>query len=375
MKPTQKIDLILADYLAKGAVGVSLAYAIDGSPINAIAAGIADRRDLSPVGTGRLFKIGSCTKTFVVAALLKLLEDKRIDLATPISRWFPDVPGSDGIAVHQLVNHRNGLPEFEYGISMDYGRQWKPEELVDLAFKVGRQEQPGGPAVYNNTGYALAGILIENLSGKQLGAYVREVILEPLGLQHTWSPATEPFPENELVRGYYHRPPPDSSTPVGKTVGEIASGGEMWRMEGVLPFSNDLQDSTETFPNSGAFALGDMVSTPTDMVTFMRSLFAGDVLPIASLSQMVEDRAPVAFPGTRMREAGMGVFASDYGNRTFFGHQGSIPGYVCTMQHDPESKVTIAITTNVGSGRRLSFQASGLHPVVDAVIGAVDEGT
>ena len=46
----------------------------------------------------------------------------------------------------------------------------------------------------------------------------------------------------------------------------------------------------------------------------------------------------------------------------------SIPGYVAVMLHDPESDLTIAMTSNVGSGNRLSFQASGLHPVVDQAI-------
>ena len=72
-----------------------------------------------------------------------------------------------------------------------------------------------------------------------------------------------------------------------------------------------------------------------------------------------------------MRATGAGLFQSSYGGRLFYGHQGSIPGYVCVMQHDPRSALTIVMASNVGSGNRLSFQASGLHAVVDRAIGVI----
>jgi D-alanyl-D-alanine carboxypeptidase len=365
---TERVQGLMANYISHGGVGASMAYAIADGPVETIVAGVADRVSNASVTPDSLFKIGSCTKTFFVAAYLQLLKDQNIPIQTLASCWFPDVPGADKISLVQLVNHRNGLPEFEYGVSMDFNRHWTPTELVDLAFEVGEQKPSGGPAVYNNTGYALAGILLETLSGKSVGAYVREIVLEPLGLHNTWSPATEPYPDSQLVRGHYHRPKPDPVAPSGKSASGIASGGEMWRMEGVLPYSDDLQDSSATFPYSAAFALGDMLSTPTEMVVFMRSLFGGKVVPDGLLKIMSEQRAPVSFPGTRMRETGAGMFVSDYGDRSFYGHQGSIPGYVCAMQHSPESGLTIAMTTNIGSGNRMTFQASGLHNVIDDAI-------
>jgi D-alanyl-D-alanine carboxypeptidase len=104
------------------------------------------------------------------------------------------------------------------------------------------------------------------------------------------------------------------------------------------------------------------------MVAFMRGLFSGRLLSPPFFAEMFEGRVPASFPGTRMRETGAGMFQSAYADRAFYGHQGSIPGYVAVMLHDPESSLTIAMTSNVGSGNRLSFQASGLHPVVDEAI-------
>src|SRR5262245_22589698 len=131
----EKIGGLLADYIAQGAVGASIAFALDGQPAEAITAGLADRRDGTRVTPDRIFKIGSCTKTFVAAALVRLAADGNVDLGAPIAQWFPDLPGAKEIAVRQLVNHRSGLPEFEYDIPMDPGRVWKPSELVDIAFR------------------------------------------------------------------------------------------------------------------------------------------------------------------------------------------------------------------------------------------------
>lgn len=361
-----QLNALLATYRADGAVGASLAFSLAGGDTLAVTAGVADRQTGAPVTPERLFKIGSCTKTFVAAALMKLVEEGKAELDAPIAKWFPDLPGAGEVTVLQLVNHRGGLPEFEYDIPMDPSLVWTPAQLVDLAFKVGGQTAPGGGAVYNNTGYVLAGMLIEAASGLSLGQYVREKVLEPLGLRDTWSPATESFPEERMVRGYYHRP-----RPAAAASNALAAGGEMWRMDGVLPYSDDLQDSSNSFPFSGAYGCGDMVATPSDLVGFMNGLLEGRLLPPALLSAMKDGRSTVSYPGTRLRETGAGLIASEYAGRLVLGHQGSIPGYVTVMEHDPATRLTIAMTSNVGSGNRLSFYASGVHPVLDQAISII----
>lgn len=363
------LSRLLQGYLNDGAVGVSLAFSRGDGEIATVTSGLSDRARGIPVSPTQLFKIGSCTKTFTVAALMKLAESGAVDLGTPISHWFPDLPGAAAISVRQLVNHRGGLPEFEYDIPMTLDRIWTPAELVDLAFQVGGQTAPGGPAVYNNTGYVLAGMLIEAVTGQPLGTYVRHHVLEPLGVENTWSPSTESFPQERMVRGYYHRPPPAADA--GSSV---AAGAEMWRMDGVLPYSDALQDSSDSFPFTAAYGCGDMVSTPGDMVAFMRTLFGGRLLTDGMFREMSEGRVAVSFTGTRMRETGVGLFQSSYADRLLYGHQGSIPGYVTVMQHEPISGLTIAMTSNVGSGYRMSFYASGLHQLLDRAVGIILDG-
>ncbi|RUY86016.1 class A beta-lactamase-related serine hydrolase, partial [Mesorhizobium sp. M7A.F.Ca.CA.001.10.2.1] len=94
----EDLNALLKTYLTDGAVGASLAYSTGAAP-TALTAGLADREHGIAVSPDRLFKIGSCTKTFVAAALVKLAQDGKLDLGAPIASWFPDLPGAEDISV------------------------------------------------------------------------------------------------------------------------------------------------------------------------------------------------------------------------------------------------------------------------------------
>ena len=91
-------------------------------------------------------------------------------------------------------------------------------------------------------------------------------------------------------------------------------------------------------------------------------------LPPAALALMTEDPIDAGFPGTRMAKSGAGLFTMRYAEREVLGHQGSMPGYVTVMAHDPHSGVSAALTTNTGSGNRFSFYAAGLHAAFDEIL-------
>jgi D-alanyl-D-alanine carboxypeptidase len=207
-------------------------------------------------------------------------------------------------------------------------------------------------------------MLIERLTGDTLAGQIRRRVLAPLGLADSFAAAGESFPAERLVHGYYYRPPlrpEDANLPFEK-------GGEMWKTGAVLGFSEELQDSTALFPFAGAYAAGDMVATASDLARFIEAVFAGELLRRETVAAMLGDLLPVQFLGTRMREGGAGLFALDYGGRRVFGHQGSMPGYVTLMAHDPASGASAALTTNTGTGNRLHFYATGLHQAFDEII-------
>ena len=121
-----RLQGILDDYVAQGIVGVSLALRAPGEEDVLIASGLADRTRQEPLTPDHLFRIASCTKTFVAACLLQLAQEGRLDLDEPITRWFPDLPKAKRLPVRILVNHRGGLPEFENHMPMISDRVWTP---------------------------------------------------------------------------------------------------------------------------------------------------------------------------------------------------------------------------------------------------------
>jgi D-alanyl-D-alanine carboxypeptidase len=364
-----RLQTILDGFVAKGIVGASAAIARASGSLVAAAAGLADRDRRIKATPSHLFKIGSVTKSFVAATMMRLAEDGVVDVKAPIARWFPSLPYADRITVRQLIDHRSGMPEFELRMPMAGERVWQPQEIVDLAYTVAPPSEPGQRASYTNTAFVVAGMLIEHLTGDTLAGQIRKRVSEPLGLADTYAAAGEAYPVERLVRGYYYRPPlrpEDANLPFEK-------GGEMWRTEGILGYSEELQDSSALFPFSGAYAAGDMVATASDLARFAAALFAGQLVRRETLAAMLGDLLPVSFLGTRMREGGAGLFALDYAGRRVFGHQGSMPGYVTVMAHDPASGASAALTTNSGSGNRLHFYARGLHEAFDEVIALAAE--
>ena len=360
-----ELQTLLDDFIAQGIVGAALTVR-SGTATTHWMAGVAERQTRQPVTPDHLFKIGSCTKTFVAATLMSLVQEGAVALDAPVAQWFPDLANAARITVRRLIDHSAGLPEFEYDMPMEPGRVWSPAEIVALAYAAGDTDEPGRICTYNNTGYVLAGQLIEALTGQTLAAQIRHRVLTPLGLRDSFAAAGEAFPQARLAHGYYHRPPP----PQGGESASVAEGREMWRTGGVLAHSEELQDSTTVFPMSGAYAAGDMVGSASDLAIFLQALVAGPLLAPAIRAEMIDRRRPMTMttPGTRIRESGAGVLAMEYAGRQVLGHQGSMPGYVTLMVHHRDSATTAALTTNTGSGDRRSFYASGLHGLMDDVL-------
>jgi D-alanyl-D-alanine carboxypeptidase len=357
------LNVILERFVDRGIAGASAAILVPGMPVVTATAGMANRAKGEKVTPEHLFKIASCTKTFVATTLVSLVASGEVSLDSPIGEWFPEFPALGGLTVRHLINHRSGLPEYEHDIPMGADEEWLPTEIVDFAFRVGIQSDPDQVVSYSNTGYVLAGALIERLTTSSLAEQIRKFVLSPLQLRSTYSLVEENFPDEQLARGYFYFP---KSTLLANAT--LAEGAEMWNMDGILERSPELQDSSYLFSPSALYAAGDMAASATDLVRFMDGLFANEILDTAGLATLTDNRWPADFPGTRIREAGAGLFLSSYAGRELLGHQGSVPGYVSLMLHDAETAINYALLTNTGSGNRLCFQASGLHTVMDEMV-------
>ena len=341
----ESLQSILDDYVSRGITGVSLALRLPGADEICLVSGLADRAGVEMLPQ-HVFRIGSCTKTFVAACIHRLVDEGRVDLDEPVRRWFPDLPRADEIPVRCLLNHRSGLPEFENHMPMISDRHWTPREIVDFAFEVTTQAAPWGPMQYNNTGYILAGIIVSKESGDvPLSTAIRSRLLEPLGLESTWCGTDETCPQHRVARGYMHA--------------EAESG--QWSIDGAGEPVDGVWDATDWFPLSGAGAAGDMLSTASDLARWMECLFDGAVVSAESLTAMTGKHNQASFPGSPITHCGHGILVSTIDGLELKGHIGQIPGHATAMAHHVDSGLSAALIQNSTAGDFESFFLAGIH--------------
>lgn len=212
--------------------------------------GTADHGDGDSAGTrpwtaGTVSTVGSVTKQFTAAAIVKLAEEGRLALDDSLPSFFDGVPPEKrGITLHHLLTHTSGLREAGAGDFDDVSR----EEVVRRAMNAGLASEPGEDYAYSNLGYSLLGAVVEEVTGSPYEAWVREHLFRPDGMHDT----------GYLLPGY--------------EPGRVAAGyrgGERWGT--VLE-----RIPADTGPSWILMANGGIHSTLLDMQRWMRALMATD---------------------------------------------------------------------------------------------------
>lgn len=275
--------------------------------------GVADKATKEPMAANLFMRIGSETKTFTVTALLRLVDQGKVGLDDPISKYVKGVPSGDRITLRQLAAMKSGIypytsdRAFERTMMRNPHRSFTPEQLLAYSFKHPLVFQPGEKFQYSNTNTILLGLVVEKVSRKPLAEFIRREVLEPAGLKQTVFPKGSEIPSPH-AHGYTHY------TPDGK-----------------------LADATG-WNASWAWAAGAMISTLDDLRTWASTLATGSLLSPATRDERMKD-AYEPFPGLRY---GLGMFEV----RGWLGHNGSLPGYQTVAVHLPARNATLVVLTN-----------------------------
>ncbi len=197
--------------------------------------GFANREKQIPYSEKTLATIGSVTKPFTATAIMLLLEQGKLRVEDPISKYFSNVPDDKkGITLHQLLTHSAGLPG---ALGDDYVAISK-EEFLQLVWKTPLSFVPGTSYDYSNVGYSLLGMIVEQVSGKSYDAFLQQNIFAPAGMKTAGY--TNPAADYSLLTHGYRKDGGDW----GDSKSKLWNGNEpYWHLKangGVLMSAEDL---------------------------------------------------------------------------------------------------------------------------------------
>ncbi|WP_410660383.1 serine hydrolase domain-containing protein [Amycolatopsis sp. lyj-112] len=260
-----------------------------------------------PVPRDGQVRAGSNTKTFTAVAVLQLVAEGKVELDAPIEKYLPGLVRGEGIdatkiTIRQLLQHTSGLPNYTEHLGLQDFEQvqhrfFQPSELLTAALAHPAKFAPGTKWEYSNTGYLLAGMVIEKVTGRPIQEQITERVIKRVGLRHTYWPQVG----DQTIQGRH---------PQGYATGNVATG--------------KVIDATEMDPSWGG-AAGQLISTPSDLARFFRVLLEGKLMPAAQLAEMRKTVDAPLFPGTRY---GLGLMSNPLTcGGVYWGHGGDIPGF------------------------------------------------
>lgn len=310
------LDAILENAYAADGPGVAVLVAHQDHIIYQGARGMADLEMNVALRTDHIFRIGSVTKQFTAAAILRLAEQGKLDVQDDITRFIPDYPSKGKhITIEQLLTHTSGIrsytemPEWD---KMTHRKDFTAAELVDFFKDQPLDFEPGTKWKYNNSGYVLLGFIIEKITGKAYGDYIEEQFFKPLNMKDSRYDQTSDILKNR-ARGY------------------ARSDDDNHYLN--APYLSMTQP----------YAAGSLLSTVQDLMIWTRALHSGKVLKSSTLNKAF---TPHILPDGVNTYYGYGlVIGNMYGSPTVE-HSGGIHGFVSNLVYLPQEEICIVLLSN-----------------------------
>jgi CubicO group peptidase (beta-lactamase class C family) len=304
--------------------------------------GVTDLDRPEPIGPDTPFLIASVTKTFTATAMMCLVARQQVDLDAPVQRYLPDFAVADPaasaeITVLNLLNHTAGLdlrspdqPDDSDAALANYVAALRDQQLIAA---------PGERVSYSQSGYNVAGRIIEVVSGMTCERAIAALLLEPLALRHsTFAPL--------------------------HAIAEPVAMGHNVSADGTLSVVQQWKDTRANNPGGG------LAASVSDLLTWARFHLSdgGSVLPADDLRLM---RKPTAtLPGSSLGNAvGIGWFLRDIDGVHAFGHAGSANGQFAEMLLVPDKDFAVITLANSGPDNGLAFNADIVRAGLESVAG------
>lgn len=318
-------SLTTAKMTEYGIPGVALGIVHNGT-VSIRGLGVTNVEDSIPVNAHTVFPIASISKTFAATAVMRLVEQGKVDLRAPVRAYLPDFRVRDeavsrDVTVWHLLTHLGG---WEGQVS---GPDRGTETLKNFMGTITDLMQvapPGAAWSYNNAGFSIAGRVIEQVTGTSINRALRDLVFQPLGLEHAGTTAGD-FIVNRFAAGHTTRDgKPTLNRPFMPSV-SVTAGGVGLCMTDLLAYAR--------------FHMGD--GTAAD---------GQRILKRESLEQL---RTPQARKQANDDDIGLGWHLRSVGPIHTASHGGTLGGHILLLEIVPERNFAIAILTNSNVGWRL----------------------
>lgn len=318
--PTSRALLARIDGVVRTAMreqhlaGLSIAVARGDEVLVAKGYGFADLATRAPSGPDTVYRIGSVTKQFTAVLVLQLVDEGKVRLDDPITRYLPDYPTHGRtITVEHLLGHTSGIPS--YTARSDWREKstqaMTRAELVKLFSEERLEFEPGTRFSYSNSGYYLLGLIVEKVTGRPYAEIVQHRLLEPAGMKASGY-CSDSLPNR--AEGYQAR----AGRPAPATSLDMAH----------------------------PYAAGALCSTVRDLLAWQRALDRGLLLSPAMSARM---RSPGQLVDGTSTGYALGLFVGDLDDHRRVGHGGGINGFTSQLSRYPDDDLTVVVLTNCGN--------------------------
>jgi CubicO group peptidase (beta-lactamase class C family) len=302
-----KVDTIVTETLARtGVPAASIAIVRGGKIVFAKAYG--KQSDANPTASAAAaYPIASISKQFTAAAILMLQADGKLSLDDKVAKWIPGITDGDKITIRQLLSHTAGLQDYwpqDYSFAAML-KPITPQQIVDRWAKKPLDFAPGTAWQYSNTGYVVAGMIVEKAASKPLLAYLQDRVFKPLGMKVV-----------------------DQDLAIGKDY-----------PQGYQRFALGPVRAERPAAKGWLFAAGELAMSASDLAKWDIQRMNRTLL---TPQQWQEQETPIAPSKTY----GLGVDAGVADGRKYVEHSGEGVGFLLENTVFPDDKVAVVVLTN-----------------------------
>lgn len=313
-----QIDSVVTDLLSRTeAPSASIAIVRDGALVYERAYGTARLLPETPASSSRRYAIGSVSKQFTAAAVLLLAERGHLSLDDRVARWLPDLTRADEITVRQLLSMTSGYQDYwphDY-VFPAMREPTEPEAILDRWARKPLDFDPGTRWQYSNTNYVIAGRIVEQVTGLPFMDFVRDEILEPLGLTSVCDFDGGPLGDE------------DAAAYLRNALGP-------------------LRPAPKEAPG-WLFAAGGLAMTAGDLAVWDLAMIEQSLLSPASWREM---QTEVRLESGLATGYGLGVGIGRVDGRRRIAHGGAVSGYSTSNQVFPDERTAVVALVNVWPG-------------------------